>query len=63
MKLADKITNIQDIALNPPEGWSVERRRKYLDWAERVVNNIPEPHTALLQAFNYALAVGRKLLG
>ncbi len=45
------------------EGWSVERRQEYLDWAEEVVNNIPEPHTALLQAFNDALAEGRGLIG
>ena len=56
MKLADKTSNIQDVAHSPPEGWSVERRQEYLDWAEEVVNNIPEPHTALLQAFNDALS-------
>ena len=63
VKLADKTSNVLDVAHNPPKGWSVERRQEYLDWAEEVVTNIPEPHTALLKAFNDALAVGRKLIG
>jgi guanosine-3',5'-bis(diphosphate) 3'-pyrophosphohydrolase len=37
IKLADKISNIQDILENPPDGWSIERRADYVDWGEKVV--------------------------
>ncbi len=37
IKLADKISNIEDIADNPPEDWSIERRLEYIEWGENVV--------------------------
>jgi guanosine-3',5'-bis(diphosphate) 3'-pyrophosphohydrolase len=37
VKLGDKICNVLDVASNPPAGWSLERRREYLDWTEAVV--------------------------
>lgn len=41
LKLADKISNLEDIVSSPPEGWSLRRRREYFDWAEEVVSNLP----------------------
>ncbi|MFC2103969.1 HD domain-containing protein [Bacteroidota bacterium] len=38
LKIADKISNIQDIKTDPPEDWSVERKLAYLIWAKEVVN-------------------------
>ena len=29
--------NVQDVGDTPPPDWDVNRRREYLDWAERVV--------------------------
>jgi len=40
LKLADKIANIKDIILDPPVGWSIERRLNYLDWANKVCSQI-----------------------
>ena len=37
VKLGDKICNAFDVTWHPPAGWSVERRREYLEWTERVV--------------------------
>jgi guanosine-3',5'-bis(diphosphate) 3'-pyrophosphohydrolase len=37
LKIADKISNVEDIAAAPPRGWSVERRREYLEWGAAVV--------------------------
>jgi GTP diphosphokinase / guanosine-3',5'-bis(diphosphate) 3'-diphosphatase len=37
VKLGDKISNIRDIVENPPDGWSDERRREYVEWGEKVV--------------------------
>ena len=38
VKLSDKISNIREIAADPPDGWSRERKLEYLAWGERVVN-------------------------
>lgn len=40
LKLADKIANIKDIYLDPPIGWSIERRLNYLEWANKVCSQI-----------------------
>ena len=37
IKIADKICNACDVGHAPAAGWSLERRREYLDWTERVV--------------------------
>jgi guanosine-3',5'-bis(diphosphate) 3'-pyrophosphohydrolase len=37
IKLADKISNIRDVSENPPDGWSIERRREYIKWGENVI--------------------------
>lgn len=37
IKIADKISNVRDVAHRPPTRWSVERRRDYIDWSEEVV--------------------------
>ncbi|MEZ4886066.1 MAG: HD domain-containing protein [Chitinophagales bacterium] len=37
VKLADKICNITDVVNEPPD-WLVERKRKYLVWAKKVVD-------------------------
>lgn len=40
VKLADKICNLRDILEAPPEGWAVERKRRYFDWAKQVVDGV-----------------------
>lgn len=37
IKIADKISNIRDVTENPPAHWTKDRRRKYVEWGERVV--------------------------
>ena len=37
VKLADKTCNLRDIVASPPHHWTVERKREYFEWAERVV--------------------------
>jgi GTP diphosphokinase / guanosine-3',5'-bis(diphosphate) 3'-diphosphatase len=36
LKLADKTSNLRAIATSPPPGWSVKRRREYVEWARKV---------------------------
>ena len=62
VKIADKITNIRDVASNPPEDWDQARREKYLDWAEQVVKNCPKVNYALENCFSESLASARGAL-
>lgn len=41
LKLADKTSNIGAIANSPPEDWSLDRRLKYIAWANTVVGQLP----------------------
>ena len=62
IKLGDKISNISDVTHSPPEGWDTERRKKYLDWAEAVINNCPKVNNALEEHFSEVLSNGRDVL-
>lgn len=52
VKLADKISNLRDIATIPPAGWSEDRKREYFDWAKRVVDNLRGAHAGLEALFD-----------
>ena len=70
MKLADKTCNIHDMADSPPAHWTLDRRREYVDWAERVVEGLPEHNEPLKRLFDARVVnvapdtktVGRRLL-
>ncbi len=62
LKLADKICNVRDVTVTPPENWSLERRRDYLDWAEQVVAGCRGTHPTLEDMFDSALRKGRDAL-
>jgi GTP diphosphokinase / guanosine-3',5'-bis(diphosphate) 3'-diphosphatase len=54
VKLADKISNLRDIARSPPASWDLERRRAYFDWAKRVVDGLRDRHPKLSAVFDEA---------
>lgn len=62
IKLADKISNVRDVTLNPPAGWSLERRREYLEWAEQVIAGCRGVNELLDQCFDMAMRKGREAL-
>ena len=62
IKLADKICNIVDVTSSPPANWSVERRREYLDWTERVVAGCRGRNRALERHYDELLRRGRQAL-
>lgn len=62
IKLADKASNVHDIAFRPPANWSWARRAEYLDWAERVVRACGATNPALERHFAETLAAGRAQL-
>jgi len=52
IKLADKISNIEDIIENPPENWSVERRLRYVEWGELVIEGVRGTNRELESLFD-----------
>jgi len=54
VKLADKISNLRDVAHSPPAGWSLERRREYFDWAKAVVDRLRGVDARLEAVFDEA---------
>ena len=54
VKLADKISNLRDVAGCPPANWSLERRREYFDWARQVVDGLRGVHPKLESVFDHA---------
>jgi GTP diphosphokinase / guanosine-3',5'-bis(diphosphate) 3'-diphosphatase len=54
VKLADKICNLRDVATNPPEDWTLERRREYFDWAKKVIDGVRGAHPMLESVFDEA---------
>jgi len=52
VKLADKISNLRDIASNPPATWSRKRKREYYEWARRVIDGLRGAHAGLERIFD-----------
>jgi guanosine-3',5'-bis(diphosphate) 3'-pyrophosphohydrolase len=63
LKLADKICNLSDLSSVAPVGWSVERKRGYMDWAESVVAGLRGAHPGLEKLFDKTVSEKRRLLG
>ena len=62
IKLADKLTNCLDILHTPPEDWSLDRRREYIQWAADVVAQIRGTNPPLEAAFDEMLSQAEKTL-
>ncbi len=62
LKIADKICNVRDIAVSPPANWPLQRRRDYLEWAEKGVAGCRGVNARLDQAFDSAIAEARDAL-
>lgn len=60
IKIADKISNVQDLGRNPPVGWSLQRRLEYLDWSERVMAGLRGANPALEKLYDDSLAKTRQ---
>jgi guanosine-3',5'-bis(diphosphate) 3'-pyrophosphohydrolase len=59
IKLADKISNIQDVTNNPPDGWDHQRRREYVEWGEKVVAGLRGASPALEALFDDVVATAK----
>jgi guanosine-3',5'-bis(diphosphate) 3'-pyrophosphohydrolase len=63
IKIGDKISNLNDMILSPPAEWPFERRREYLDWADRVIAGCRGVNEALERHFDETLTEARRALG
>ena len=63
IKLCDKISNISDVLKNPPDGWSLERRREYVEWGEKVVAGLRGANENLEKHFDELVAKARTKFG
>jgi guanosine-3',5'-bis(diphosphate) 3'-pyrophosphohydrolase len=59
LKIADKTSNLRGLVTSPPAGWTRERLRDYVDWAEAVVRSCRGLNAALDAAFDRAHAEAR----
>jgi guanosine-3',5'-bis(diphosphate) 3'-pyrophosphohydrolase len=57
VKLADKIANLRDIIGSPPADWSLDRKREYFEWANRVVAGLRGAHPRLETLFDREFAL------
>jgi guanosine-3',5'-bis(diphosphate) 3'-pyrophosphohydrolase len=61
VKLSDLTANVHDVIHHPPQ-WSLERKQRYLDWAERVAAAVAGTHAGLETVLTAELAAARKAL-
>ena len=54
VKLADKISNLRDIAASPPADWDIARKRAYFDWASRAIGAMRGTNPELESLFDEA---------
>ncbi len=62
IKLADKINNVEDIIDNPPKNWSVERRKRYIKWSEKVIAGVRGVNPHLESHFDVAAKKAKEKL-
>jgi len=62
IKIADKISNLLDLAHSPPVTWSHQRKLEYIDWSEQVVSGLRGSNTRLDELFDQVVAKVREKL-
>ncbi|MGQ0584302.1 MAG: HD domain-containing protein [Reyranella sp.] len=63
LKIADKTSNLRSMVSSPPKGWTPERLRDYVGWAEQVVRSCRGLNAMLDAAFDVAHADAKRHLG
>jgi (p)ppGpp synthase/HD superfamily hydrolase len=63
LKMCDKISNITDVMNNPPDGWSDERRREYVEWGERVFAGLRGVNENLEEHFDELVEKAKDKIG
>ena len=63
LKLADKTSNLRALVSSPPRGWTEERLRDYVVWAEAVVGSCRGLNDRLEAGVDAALAEAKRRFG
>jgi guanosine-3',5'-bis(diphosphate) 3'-pyrophosphohydrolase len=63
LKIADKTSNLRGLVRSPPTGWSAERLRDYVVWAEQVVKSCRGLNEKLEAGFDAAYAEAKRTFG
>jgi len=56
IKLSDKLHNLHTLVTDPPMGWSQDKMDQYFQWAQAVVDNLPEANVSLKDAVHHEIA-------
>jgi hypothetical protein len=62
IKLGDKISNVREVGASPPDGWSLERRHEYIEWARSVVAGCRGANAELEACFDRVAAAAEAAL-
>jgi len=63
LKIADKTSNLRSLIESPPKGWTEERLRDYVVWAEQVVRSCRGLNARLEALFDAAHETASKRFG
>ncbi len=63
LKIADKTSNLRSLVRSPPSGWTQERLRDYVVWAEAVVRSCRGLNATLEAGFDAAHEEARQRFG
>ena len=63
LKLADKTSNLRSLVRSPPSGWSEERLRDYVVWADAVIRSCRGLNAQLEAGFDIAYQEARLRFG
>ena len=63
LKIADKTSNLRSLMRSPPSGWTPERLRDYVVWAEAVVRSCRGLNARLEAGFDAAYAEAKQRFG
>ncbi len=63
LKLADKTSNLRSLVHSPPKGWTEERLRDYVRWADAVVRSCRGLNAGLEAGFDAAYEEARARFG
>ena len=63
IKLADLASNVAELIQRPPKAWSLDRKREYLEWQERVAAGCRGANPALERHLAKTVEEAREALG
>ena len=56
IKLSDKLSNLETLAQNPPSNWSRDKIDQYFQWAQSVIENLPEANLPLKKEVKHVIS-------